>query len=97
MFGFKLVHKRELALYAAQIDDFHSQVLVLRELVEHERRRAEGAINLLLMRTQKAALTPEPDKLTEDQQENLKAKMLNIFGDEYDENDLISRVQDDKQ
>jgi hypothetical protein len=93
MFGWKIIHKRELALYAAQIDDSHQEIIALRKLVEHERKRAEGAINLLLMRTQKAALSPEPTPMTEEQEEAVKAKMLNIFGDEYEETKFLDEVQ----
>ena len=93
MFGWKLIHKRELALYAAQIQEFKKDVDRMRLQVEHERKRAEGAINLLLMRTQKAVLTPDPPAMSEDQEEAMKAKMLNIFGDDYEENKFIEDVQ----
>ena len=93
MFGFKLVSKRELSLYAAQIQEFKQEVDRMRLQVEHERKRAEGAINLLLMRTQKAVLTPEPPALTDDEEDKIKAKMLNIFGDDYEENKFIEDVQ----
>lgn len=96
MFGYKLIHKRELSLYAAQIQEFKQEVDRMRLQVEHERKRAEGAINLLLMKTQKAALTPDTPQLTDEQEETIKAKMLNIFGDEYEESKFIEDVQNVK-
>jgi len=95
MFGWKLIHKRELALYAAQIQEFRDEIKILREQCEHERRRAEASINLLLMKTQKAAITVDKP-MTEEEEERAKAKMLNIFGDDYEENDFIDRVQNVK-
>jgi len=94
MFGFKIIHKRELALYAAQIQDFRNQIKELGLIIEHERKRAEGAINLLLIKTQKAAITPEPNPVTEKEEEEAKAKLLNIFGDNEEEASLIERIQD---
>jgi len=79
---FRIITKRELALLHATIEDLRNEKIALQALVEHERKRSEGAINLLLLRTQKAVLTPEPVPLTEEQEDKMKERMLNIFGDE---------------
>ena len=94
---FRIVSKRELALYAAQMQDFKTTIAELQSQVKHERLRAEGAINALLIRTQKIALTPETatNPMTEEQEENYKSKLMNIFGDEYEEDNFIERVQAD--
>jgi hypothetical protein len=89
----KLINKRELSLYAAQIQEFRGEIVRLRESVEHERKRAEGAINLLLMRTQKAVLTPETSPMTDEQEEAYKAKMLNIFDDNPEEGNFLEEIQ----
>jgi len=79
---FRITTKRELALLHATIEDQHKEILALRALVDHERKRSEGAINLLLLRTTKAVLTPQVEPPTEEQEEKMKERMLNIFGDE---------------
>ncbi len=86
MFGLRIVHKRELAMQAAMVEDLRTQILDLRKLVEHERARAEAAINLVLMKEAKAVLTPL-DPLTLEQQEkfeNAVNKKLDLFGDHQD-------------
>jgi hypothetical protein len=99
MFNLRIVHKRELALYAAQIEQSRKEIAELKKQVEHERLRAEGAINALLIRTNKIAITPNApsEMMSEEQEEKAKTKMLNIFGDDYefDEADLTERIQAD--
>jgi hypothetical protein len=92
---FKLVSKRELTLYAAQIQELRNEVVQLKTQVDHERRRAEGAINLLLMRTVKAAITPEPTGMSLAEEENMKAKMFDIWGDgqQLSEDEALEKLQ----
>ncbi len=93
---YRLVSKRELALYAAQIADLRKEVQRLQQAVEHERKRAEGAINLLLIRTVKAAITPDQSNTpTFEQQEELREKMFDIFGDgkDYSEDETLEKLQ----
>lgn len=81
MLGLAIITKRELAVYTGTIADLRKEIERLTKQIEHERLRAEGAINLLLARTQKAVLTPElPQQVA--QEEVIKKAMLNIFGDE---------------
>jgi hypothetical protein len=91
---FRIISKRELLLYAAQLSDMKTEIQRLNVLVEHERKRAEGAINLLLMRTVKAAITPQ-EGLTIQEEEDLKAKTYDIFGDgeELSEKDALEKLQ----
>lgn len=90
---FKITTKREMALLAATIDDQRRQIEELRKLVEHERKRSEGAINLLLMKTQRAALTPD-QPLTLEDEEQAKERMLNLFGEgEVDEEKALEELQ----
>ena len=96
MFGLKITTQRELLLFRATIDDLRAEREKLREQIVHEQKRAEGAINMLLIKTQKMALTPEPPALTEDQEDAMKARMINIFGNDEDETDVIERVQHDR-
>jgi hypothetical protein len=94
MLGLKLISKRELALYAAQIQELREQNARLALQIEHERKRAEGAINLLLMRTVKAAITPN-EGITMQQEEELKAKQYDIFGDNnpINEDEALEKIQ----
>ncbi len=97
MFGLRLVTKREMALLAGTIEDLRKEKQALQELVEHERKRSEGAINLLLIKTQGAALTPSPGPQQEAEEERVKNKMFNIFGDEYETEPTQDRLLEDLQ
>lgn len=96
MFGIRLTTKRELALFNAQLQDLRSEREELRAQVERERKRADAAINALLIRTQKLALTPEPPALTEEQEDARNTRMLDIFGESFEENDITERIQHDR-
>ncbi|HCV42881.1 MAG TPA: hypothetical protein DGH68_05320 [Bacteroidetes bacterium] len=96
MFNLRLTTKRELALLNATIGGMRDEISNLRVLVEHERKRAEAAINLLLMRTQKAVIDVEPSPLTLEQENNVKEAALNIFGDDYSEQELMEKLQHDR-
>lgn len=94
---YRLISKRELLLYAAQLSDMKAEITRLQTQVEHERKRAEGAINLLLMRTVKAAITPN-EGMTIAQEEEMKDKMYDIFGDgaELNETQILDKLQGGK-
>jgi len=94
MFGFKLVHKRELSLYAATIDDLRKEKEALQLAIERERRRADAAVNALLIKTAKVALTPNIP-VSEDQEEAMRQSMFNLFDDQYPESSVLERVQHD--
>jgi len=91
----RIVSRRELLLYAAQISDFKQEIKRLQGIIEHERRRAEAAINLLLMRTVKAAITPT-EPLTLDQEDAIKERAMDIFGDgkSYNEDEALEKLQE---
>jgi|WetSurSiteA1Bulk_404760.scaffolds.fasta_scaffold28464_2 hypothetical protein len=93
MFGLRLITKRELALLNATIGGMRDEIANLRLLIEHERKRAEAAINLLLMRTQKAVIDVEPTPLTLEQSDKLKEAALDIFGDSYTEKEILEKIQ----
>ena len=95
MFGFRLVHKRELALYAATIDELHREKRDLTAQVEQERRRADAVVNALLIKKEQIAITPT-QPLTEAQEEQMMQKTLNIFGDDtITEKEFMERLQHD--
>jgi hypothetical protein len=98
MFGFKIVHHRELSLYTATILDLRQEKLALQATVESERRRADAAVNALLIRTNKIALSPNPIPLNEDQEEAMKQSALDIFGDsqELKEQETMEKLQHDR-
>lgn len=96
MFGLKITTRRELMLFAAEIEDLRLERERLRGQVEAERKRADAAINALLIRTQKLALTPEAPALTEDQEEARNTRILDIFGETMQEDELIERIQNDR-
>lgn len=87
MFGLRLIHKRELALYAAEIGDLRKEVERWRALVEHERKRAEGAINALLIHVAKVAITSDNAQPSVEEQEKAIERQLDIFGDGQTMND----------
>ncbi len=98
MLGWKIVHKRELLLYSVQIDDLKKQVEKLEKQVLDERYRAEGAINALLIKTNKIALAPRPEGMTLEQELEFKDKKFNIFGDgEVTEDEALEALQGGKE
>jgi len=78
------------------LDNHRAQecINVLHGDVEHERKRAEAAINALLMRTAKLVLTPD-SPATMEEQEKLKERQMDIFGDgaSYDEEQALEELQ----
>jgi len=98
MFGFKIVHHRELSLYTATILDLRQEKQALLVTVELERRRADAAVNALLIKTNKIALTPNPIPLSEDQEEAMRQTALDIFGDsqELKEQETMEKLQHDR-
>lgn len=91
---FRLISKRELALYLAQMADMKAEISRLHVQLEHERKRAEGAINLVLMRSVKAAITPV-EGMSLAQEMEMKEKAYDIFGDgaDYSEQDALEKLQ----
>ena len=85
MFGLRITTKRELALLSGTIMDLRKEVERVREERDHERARAEGAINALMIKCTKMAITPDP--LTLEEQEKLLEKQWNIFADGQAEED----------
>jgi hypothetical protein len=95
MFGLRLITKRELSLLNWQISELREEKKQLYKQVDYERRRAEAAINALLIKTNKIALTPDPlTDLPDEEQEAIQANMLDIFGDN-EEAEIIERLQHD--
>ncbi len=96
MLGWKLVPKRELLLWTAQIQDLKNDIKRLREERDRERQRAEAAINMVLMKTQQVAITPEtkpPD------QAEISRLAFDIFNDSgqadklKEEQAILDRIQ----
>ena len=98
MFGLKIVHQRELALYTATILELRKEKDALSRIVEMERRRADAAVNALLIKTQKIAITPSPVPLNEDQEEAVKQSMLDLFNDaeQLNENEILEKIQHER-
>ncbi|MDD5037008.1 MAG: hypothetical protein PHE55_19960 [Methylococcaceae bacterium] len=96
MFGLRLTTRRELMLFAAEIEDLRLERERLRGQVDAERKRADAAINALLIRTQKLALTPEAPTLTEEQEEARNTRVLDIFGETMQEDEVLERIQNDR-
>lgn len=94
MFGLRLISKRELALYSAQIQDMKTQIENLTKQIQHERKRAEAAINALLIRTAKIAITPLEGMSLEKEME-MKEKAYDIFGEgnQESEAEALERLQ----
>jgi hypothetical protein len=84
---------KEKLLLLSIIRDRDSQIEKLELIVKNERLRAEGAINLLLLRTVKAVLTPQEEE-TEEQREAKLEKLFGVFGTENDS--AISKVEEQK-
>ncbi len=89
MFG--LMSRRERSLLIPIVEEKKQEIVSLRnelsilktemaKAIEWERLRAEGAINLLLLKTQKAVLTPAPGPGLN--QEEMLEKAFDLFGDE---------------
>jgi hypothetical protein len=78
---FRLISKRELMLYAAQISDMKAEIVRLHAELDRERKRADAAVNALLIKTNKIAITPQ-EGITLQQEDDLKDKMFSIFGDD---------------
>lgn len=76
----KLITSRELKLYAAQLEEYRKEIKRLQGEVEHERSRADAAVNAVLMKTAKVAINLDKP-LTFEQQEKIQAKAMDIFGD----------------
>ncbi len=91
---FKIITKRELLLYSAQIQDLRKEILDLKEQLKHERKRAEGAINALLVKKVGLAITPDAGP-TMEQQEEVRDRTYNIFaeGEELTEEDALAKLQ----
>ena len=58
MLGLRFTTRRELLLWQATIADLKQDVLRMRSERDHERERAEGAINALLARSAGVAVLP---------------------------------------
>lgn len=80
MFGLRLTTKRELALQAATMLDMRREIARLNERIDHEQKRAEAAINLLLLKTQRAVLTPDQG-MTMVEEETMRQNMMDVFND----------------
>jgi hypothetical protein len=94
MLGWKLIHKRELLLYVGQINDLRQQIAKLERVVDHERKRAEAAINGLLMKKQNIAINP--DEMTLEQENRIKEQVYDIFSDTMtreQEKKLMEKIQ----
>ncbi len=96
MFGFKIVTKREIALWISQIEDYKNRLLAMQKERDHERLRAEGAVNALLAKTQGLVLTPD-DKSHTDDVEEARNMMFTIFGEDEEEasrqKDILEKLQ----
>lgn len=89
----RLVSKREMLLWAGTVQDLRNQIKALEEQVKHERARAEGAINALLIKTNRIAITPQ-ENMTIKQEEDFKDKQYNIFGEgEIAEDKALEELQ----
>jgi hypothetical protein len=93
MFGLRMITKREIALYVSTIADLREEVQKWQEHYGHERKRAEGAINALLIRSARIAITP--DTITDEDQEKLREKQFDIFGDgqNLNEEETLEKLQ----
>jgi hypothetical protein len=94
VFGLKVISKRELSLYAAQIAEMKEQNDKLSQQVQHERKRAEAAINALLIRTARLAITPMEGMSLAKEME-MKESAYDIFGDgnHLDEEKALEELQ----
>ena len=110
MFGLKIISKRELDLYLTVIREKTEEIDRLKKEYRHElqyeKNRAEAAINALLIKTNKIALTPAKE-MSEDEQNAFAGKMYDIFGDNQAEEpsgnparnfeeELLERIQSDR-
>lgn len=101
MFGLKIVTKNELLLWQHQVETLQDEVKRLHLEVERERKRAEAAINALLVKSAKVALTPEPTGQDRDKElgdwERYLDETFNIFAEDPTqaeiEKELLERIQ----
>ena len=100
MFGFTFASKREMAFFAAQLDELRKEKKVLIETIEVERRRADAAVNALLMKTQNLIINPVKPQVavTDEQEEAMKQTALDIFNDAegLNEQETVERLQHDR-
>ncbi len=88
MIGLRITTKRELDLWKATILDLRQECQRMRQERDHERERAEGAINALLARAARVALPMrggmdienqidrQTDIFNEENQDREQAKLL---------------------
>lgn len=81
MFGWHLIHNRELSAYALRVSEYRKQIEDLILDVKHERERAERAINALLVKEKKIAINLDDKPMTFKEQDEVKARVLDIFND----------------
>jgi hypothetical protein len=95
MFGFVITTKRELSLNAAVMQDQKAEIERLHKENAYEKARAEAAINALLMRSAKLAITPKASGLTEAEEDAIKSKTLDLFGDgsQVTEDEALEKLQ----
>ena len=79
MFGFMIVTKREILLYREAIDSLKAEVESLKKQISHERDRAEGAINLVLVKTTGMGISPS--RPTDQEIDKIMEDTMDIFGD----------------
>lgn len=90
----RLTTKRELMLWATVIDDYKKRIADMQETIAaqeayyrkallHEQGRAEGAINALLLRTNKLTIAGNSNHSPQDL-ERLLEQSMTIFGDQRD-------------
>jgi hypothetical protein len=98
MFGFTIASKREMAFFAAQIKELRDEKRLLMQTIEVERRRADAAVNALLVKTNSVAINPVKAPITEDQEEAMRQTSLDIFNDAEGLSDaeILERVQHDR-
>jgi hypothetical protein len=92
MFGLRIVSKGELIMYAHEMKTLSEEKKLLTEElrlvrkecnaeIDKERRRADAAINTLLIKTNQVAITPAPTEFELDKQLEREAQMMDIFGE----------------
>lgn len=102
MFGWTLASKREISFFAAQIEELRKEKRELLALVEVERRRADAAVNALMLKTNNIAInavkSPVAPVINEDTEEQFKQAALDIFNDSESltEQEVIERIQHDR-
>lgn len=92
MFNLRIVTKAELKLYQATILDLRERMKRLESERDHERKRAEASINLLLAKTQNAVITAgnvDPDEV-----DKLIDSQMDIWGDAKEEERQRKALED---